>query len=50
MTFGREWVLAIAWLPLAWIVFEWRRTPRRAGLVLLSLSLALILTALADPA
>src|SRR5579862_9476284 len=49
MTFGREWVLAIAWLPLAWIVFEWRRTPRRAGLVLLSFSLALILTALGEP-
>ena len=49
MTFGREWVLAIAWLPLAWIVFEWRRTPRRAGLLLLSFSLALILAALAEP-
>src|SRR5580704_8013080 len=49
MTFGREWVLAIAWLPLAWIVFEWRRTPRRAGLLLLSFTLALILTALAEP-
>ena len=26
MTFDRAWVLAIAWLPLAWMVFEWRRT------------------------
>ncbi len=49
MTFDRAWVLAIAWLPLAWMVFEWRRTSRRAGLVLKALSLASILIALAEP-
>ena len=49
MTFDRIWVLAIAWLPLAWMVFEWRRTSRRAALVLKGLSLAAILIALAEP-
>ncbi len=39
MTFDRMWVLAIAWLPLAWMVFEWRRTARRSALVLKGLSL-----------
>src|SRR5580704_15725838 len=49
MTFDRAWVLAIAWLPLAWMVFEWRRTARRSALVIKALSLAAILIALAEP-
>src|SRR5271166_1142503 len=49
MTFDRVWVLAIAWLPLAWLVFEWRRTSRRVALVLKALSLVAILLALAEP-
>ena len=49
MTFDRAWVLAIAWLPLAWMVFEWRRTSRRLALVLKALSLVAILFALAEP-
>ncbi len=49
MTFDRPWVLAIAWLPLAWMIFEWRRTARRSALVLKALSLAAILIALAEP-
>ncbi|HUA86558.1 MAG TPA: VWA domain-containing protein [Bryobacteraceae bacterium] len=49
MTFDRAWVLAIAWLPLAWMVFEWRRTARRAGLAIKALSLVAILVALAEP-
>ena len=49
MTFDRAWVLAIAWLPLAWILFEWRRTARKLGLVLKALSLTAILLALAEP-
>ena len=49
MTFDRVWVLAIAWLPLAWMVFEWRRTSRRSALVLKALSLVAILLALAEP-
>ncbi len=49
MTFDRMWVLAIAWVPLAWMFFEWRRTSRRSALVLKALSLAAILFALAEP-
>ncbi|MGH9659403.1 MAG: VWA domain-containing protein, partial [Bryobacteraceae bacterium] len=49
MTYGRAWVLLLAWLPLAWAVWEWHRSARRAGLVLKAVSLAAILLALADP-
>lgn len=49
MTFDRAWVLAIAFLPLVWIAFEWRKTQRRAALVLKALSLVAILLALAEP-
>src|SRR5580704_8774898 len=49
MTFDRVWVLAIAWLPLAWMVYEWRRTTRRVPLALKALSLVAILIALAEP-
>ncbi len=40
MTFERAWVLAIAWLPLAWAAWEWRRTRRRVALALKALSFA----------
>jgi hypothetical protein len=49
MTFDRIWVLAIAWLPLAWILFEWRRTARKLGLVLKDACFTSILLALAEP-
>lgn len=49
MTFDRVWLLAIAWLPLAWILFEWRRTQRKLGLVLKAVSFTAILLALAEP-
>jgi Ca-activated chloride channel homolog len=49
MIFDRAWVLALSWLPLAWMIFEWRRTSRRLGLVLKALSLVAILVALAEP-
>jgi len=49
MTFDRIWVLAIAWLPLAWILFEWRRTARKLGLVLKAACFTAILLALAEP-
>ena len=49
MTFDRTWVLAIAWLPLAWILFEWRRTARKLGLVLKAACFMAILLALAEP-
>ncbi|HEY6344517.1 MAG TPA: VWA domain-containing protein [Bryobacteraceae bacterium] len=49
MTFDREWVLAVAWLPLAWAAWEWGRTRRRLALALKALALAAILLALAEP-
>lgn len=49
MTFDHPWLLIFAWLPLAWVALEWRRTPRRAGLVLKAVSLSAILLALAAP-
>jgi len=49
MTFDRAWVLAIAWLPLAWIVFEWRRTARHLGLILKAVCFTAILLALSEP-
>ncbi|MGH9591606.1 MAG: VWA domain-containing protein, partial [Bryobacteraceae bacterium] len=49
MTFDRAWVLALVWLPLAWMVFEWRRTQRKTALILKALCFAAILLALAEP-
>ena len=49
MTFDRSWVLALAWLPAAWAVFEWRRTQRHLALVLKALSFVAVLLALAEP-
>jgi Ca-activated chloride channel family protein len=49
MTFDREWVLAISWLPVAWAIFEWRRTQRHLALVLKALSFVAVLVALAEP-
>jgi len=49
MTFDRAWVLLIAWLPVAWMMWEWRRTHRRLALALKALSFVAILLALAEP-
>lgn len=49
MTFARVWVLLLMLVPLAWAVWEWRRSQRRVGLVLKALALAAILLALAEP-
>ncbi len=49
MSFDRAWMLLFAWVPLAWLAFEWRRTQRRLGLVLKAASFAAILLALAEP-
>ncbi|MBI2688082.1 MAG: VWA domain-containing protein [Acidobacteria bacterium] len=50
MTFERAWILAIAWIPLAWLFWEWRAGRQRTNLILKALSLAAILVALAEPA
>ncbi len=49
MTFDRDWVLLIAWLPIAWAIFEWRRTQRHLALALKALSFVAVLLALAEP-
>jgi Ca-activated chloride channel family protein len=49
VTFDRTWVLALAWIPLAWMFWEWRRTTRRGALVLKAASFTAILLALAEP-
>jgi Ca-activated chloride channel homolog len=49
MSFDREWVLALAWVPVAWAIFEWRRTQRHLALVLKALSFVAVLVALAEP-
>jgi Ca-activated chloride channel family protein len=49
MSFDRAWVLAIAWLPVAWAAWEWSRTRRRLALALKAISLLAILLALAEP-
>lgn len=49
MTFARAWVLFFGLLPLAWTVWEWRRSARRWSLLLKAISLVAILLALAEP-
>ncbi len=49
MTFDRNWVLILIWLPAAWAIFEWRRTQRHLALVLKALSFIAVLLALAEP-
>ena len=49
MTFDRSWVLFLAWIPLAWGVYEMRRTSRRFGLWLRALSFVAVIVALAEP-
>ena len=49
MTFDRAWVLALAWIPIAWGYFEYRRTQRKLGLALKVATFTLILLALAQP-
>src|SRR6266849_11199546 len=49
MNFDRAWILAIAWLPLAWMLWEWRHTSRRLALALKALCFTAILLALAEP-
>src|SRR6187402_857091 len=49
MSFERAWVLAIAWIPLAWLAWEWRSGRQRMNLILKALSLTAVLIALAEP-
>jgi len=49
MTFDRLWVLAFAWLPAAWLLWEWRAGRQRTNLILKALALTAVLLALAEP-
>src|SRR5487761_2212069 len=49
MTFTRDWILIFAVVPIAWAIFEWRRTQRHLALVLKALSFAAVIVALAEP-
>lgn len=49
MTFDRAWVLWLALAPLAWMLFEWQRTRRRAALIMKALALTAILLAVSEP-
>jgi len=49
MSFERAWVLAVAWIPLAWLFWEWRTGRQRMNLILKALALTAVLLALAEP-
>jgi Ca-activated chloride channel family protein len=49
MTFDRAWVLFLLILPLAWAVWEWRRQPRHAPLLLKAAMVVAVILALAVP-
>ncbi len=49
MSFVHPWVLLLILLPLAWVIYEWRRTERMIGLMLKAAAMALVLLALAVP-
>jgi Ca-activated chloride channel family protein len=49
MTFERGWVLLFLSLPVAWLLFEWRKTRRTTALVLKTLAFMAIVLALAEP-
>ena len=48
MSYGHPFFLLIALLPLAWIVYGWRKNARHAALILKGLSLAAIALAFAE--
>ncbi len=49
MSFDRTWVLLFVPVLLAWIAYEWRRTPRHRALVVKALSFLALILALAEP-
>ena len=49
MTFASPWVLWFLVIPVAWAVWEWRRTYRSAGVLLKSAVFAFVILALAEP-
>ncbi len=49
MTFERSWVLLFCFVPIVWVILEWRRTSRRGALILKALTFISILIALSEP-
>jgi Ca-activated chloride channel homolog len=49
MTFERPWLLALAVLPAAWVIYSWRPSSRKTPLLLKGLAFVAILCALAEP-
>ena len=49
MIFEHPWALLLPLAPLLWVVWEWRTSSRRLGLILKAAALAFILAALAQP-
>ncbi len=49
MRFEHPWLVPLAFLPVAWAVWEWRSSWRRGALLLKTLALTAILLALAQP-
>ncbi len=49
MTFLRLWVLFFAPLPIAWLIWEWRRHTRRTPIILKAITMLLGILALSEP-
>ena len=49
MTFDHPWILLLLLLPVAWAVWEWRRSSRRGALLLKAAAFFCILLALSQP-
>jgi uncharacterized protein with von Willebrand factor type A (vWA) domain len=49
MIFERAWVLILLVAPMAWLVWEWRRQPRRGHLLLKAAMAAAVILALSQP-
>ena len=49
MTFERAWALLLLVLPLAWLVWEWRRQTRHAALLLKIAMITAVILALSEP-
>src|SRR3954453_23401106 len=49
MSFDRSWVLLLALVPFAWVVWEWRSSARRGALVLKAAAILAVILALAQP-
>ncbi len=49
MTYGAGWAFLLLVPLVAWCAWEWKRTPRRLGLLLKALALAFVCLALAQP-